>query len=174
MIEQQYISQIVEIVKKAVIFEWTRQGHRLTGKFEQTIEERITNMKDGVIIEGYIQDYAALLNRGVSASRIPYQRGSGRKTSQYIQGLVRYALQRMTNSRQEAERIAFAIASKHKKEGMPTKSSRRFSKTNKRTGFIDDALESVQDRIDIIIRIAVESTFDRIIQIGNENFRIAA
>ena len=75
-----------------------------------------------MVIQGYVLDYMATINTGVTASRIPYSRGSGARSSQYIQGLTNYVKRRMGKSDKEAKSIAFAIASKHKKEGMPTKS----------------------------------------------------
>ena len=173
MIDQIYIDQISDIAIKAVVDEWIKQGHSLTKKFERTIERKVVESTGKTVLEFYVQDYAVVQNKGVAASRIPYTKGSGRKTSKYIDGLIKYALQRMTNSRQEAERIAFAIASKHKREGMQTNASKRFSSTGKRKGFIGDGLKKVENKIDIIIRIAITATFERIIQIGT-NDRITA
>jgi hypothetical protein len=95
-------------------------------------------------------------NTGVTAARIPYSPGSGAKTSKYIDGLIRYAKQRMGASDKEAKGIAFAIASRHKKEGMPTVASAKFSSTGKRTGFIEAALDSKEAEFEQIINDAVE------------------
>jgi hypothetical protein len=58
----------------------------------------------------------------------------------------------MNASDKEALGIAFAIASKHKREGMPTRSSARFSQTGKRTGFIETALDALMPQIEEAIR----------------------
>jgi hypothetical protein len=117
-----------------------------------------------LVIEGLVPDYMAINNQGVPANKIPYYPGSGRKTSKYIDGLIEYAKKRMGKSDKEAKSVAFAIASKHKREGMPTKASARFSSTGRRTGFIEIALEkNSQKFIDLIeasIRFSVEATIE--------------
>lgn len=64
----------------------------------------------------------------------------------------------MGKSEREAQRIAFAIASKHKREGMPTKASRRFSKTGKRTGFIEQALDDIEPQLAQLIEQGIEES----------------
>jgi hypothetical protein len=67
-------------------------------------------------------------------------------------------------SDKEAKSIAFAIASKHKKEGMPTIKSQKHSKTGRRTGFIEIALEKNSQKfielIEASIRFSVEATIE--------------
>jgi hypothetical protein len=99
-------------------------------------------------------------NTGVTAARIPYTPGSGRKTSKYIDGLINYVKLRMGKSDKEAKGIAFAIASRHKKEGMPTKASAKFSSTGKRTGFIDEALTGKEQQFAEMIELAVAEAFN--------------
>jgi exonuclease V gamma subunit len=106
----------------------------------------------------------AINNSGVTAARIPYTPNSGRPPSKYISGLIDYVQRRMGKSEKEAKSIAFAIASKHKKEGMPTKTSARFSKTGKRTGFIEQALDKNSAKfielIENAITFSVEATIE--------------
>jgi hypothetical protein len=117
-----------------------------------------------LIIDGLIPDYMAINNSGVTANRIPYTPNSGNKTSKYISGLIDYVKRRMGKSDKEAKGIAFAIASKHKREGMPTKGSVRFSTTGKRTGFIEIALEKSSPKfielIENAITFSVEATIE--------------
>ena len=90
--------------------------------------------------------------------------GSGARISKYIQGLKNFARLRFGVSDKEALSIAFAIAKKHKREGMPTKSSSRFSKTGKRTEAIEDALAEVDDELNKMI----EDTLEVIINLSIE------
>ncbi len=118
-----------------------------------------------LVIEGLVPDYMAINNQGVPANRIPYYPGSGRKESEYIKGLMKYVQQRMGKSEKESKGIAFAIASKHKKEGMPTKNSViKHSKTGRRTGFIEIALEKNSAKfielIENAITFSVEATIE--------------
>lgn len=139
----------------AVANEWKAQGHNLTGAAIKNMEAVIRFQTNELIIEGFVPDYMAINNQGVPANKIPYYPGSGRKTSKYIDGLIEYVKKRMGKSDKEAKGIAFAIASKHKREGMPTKASARFSQTGKRTGFIEIALEKKEAEMANLINRAI-------------------
>lgn len=135
------------------------QGHYNTGKLSESIVYSVTVRGESIfgIIEG--PDYAVYLDSGVPASRIPYsgRTGSG-GTSQYIQGLIVYFKDRGLPTK-EARNAAFATAAKHKREGMPTRASSRFSSTGKRTGFIRESVEDTQKKI----TDSLESSFRELI-----------
>lgn len=154
------IQQIADLALQGIAAAWRAQGHNFTGAAVRDMETRIVQTAKGYRIDGYLNDYMAYLNTGIPASRIPYTRGSGARTSQYIAGLQRYAKARMGVSDREALSIAFAIASKHKQEGMPTRASARFSSTGKRTGFVDEAISVYEEEIDILIQKGVEMAFN--------------
>ena len=114
----------------AIVNEWKAQGHNLTGKAISEIETVIKMYVHNMTFQGFVLDYMAINNQGVPADRIPYTPNSGKKESEYIKGLIKYAKVRMGASDKQAKSIAFAIASKHKQEGMPTKNSViKYSKT---------------------------------------------
>ena len=144
--------------------EWRAQGHELSGSAVKQMETVIREEIASIVIEGYVPDYMAINNSGVTAARIPYTPNSGRPPSKYISGLIDYVKRRMGKSDKEAKGIAFAIASKHKKEGMPTKGSVRFSTTGKRTGFIEQALDKSSPKfielIENAITFSVEATIE--------------
>jgi hypothetical protein len=144
--------------------EWRAQGHELSGSAVKQMETVIREEIATIIIEGYVPDYMAINNSGVTAARIPYTPNSGRPPSKYISGLIDYVKRRMGKSDKEAKGIAFAIASKHKQEGMPTKASARYSNTGKRTGFIEQALEKSSPKfielIENAITFSVETTIE--------------
>ena len=145
--------------------EWRAQGHELSGSAVKQMETVIREEIATIVIEGYVPDYMAINNSGVTAARIPYTPNSGRPPSKYISGLIDYVKRRMGKSDKEAKGIAFAIASKHKLEGMPTKNSViKHSKTGRRTGFIEIALEkSTPKFIELIenaITFSVEATIE--------------
>ena len=153
------IQQIADMALQGIAIAWRAQGHELTGAAVRDMETRIVQTAKGYRIDGYLNDYMAYLNTGIPASRIPYTRGSGARTSQYIAGLQRYAKMRMGVSDKEALRIAFAIASKHKREGMPTRASARYSRTGKRTGFVDAALTAKEQEFEDLIFRGVDAAF---------------
>jgi hypothetical protein len=161
---QKLADNIAQMAIDAVANEWKAQGHNLTGAAIKNMETVIRMETEKIIIEGFVPDYMAINNSGVTAARIPYYPGSGRKESEYIKGLMKYAKQRFGASDKEAKSIAFAIASKHKKEGMPTIKSQKHSKTGKRTGFIEQALEKKEaemaDLINMAITYSIETTVE--------------
>jgi hypothetical protein len=161
---QKLADEISVLAISVVANEWRLQGHELTGSAVKQMETMVRMEINTLIIEGFVPNYMAINNSGVTAARIPYTPNSGRPPSKYISGLIDYVKRRMGKSDKEAKGIAFAIASKHKKEGMPTKTSARFSKTGKRTGFIEQALDkNSQKFIELIenaITFSVEATIE--------------
>jgi pyruvate/2-oxoglutarate dehydrogenase complex dihydrolipoamide dehydrogenase (E3) component len=157
------IQQIANLALQAVAIEWKNQGHNLTGNAIQQLETRIIAGGD-IIIQGYVVDYMANLNAGVTAANIPYSPGSGARSSKYIAGLIEYAKRRMLVGDREAKAIAFAIASRHKREGMPTKASSRFSKSGKRTGFIEIALDEIEPKLAALIEQGVEESINFVLE----------
>lgn len=137
------------------------QGHTLTGKLENSIEAQVVQQVD-IVITLFAESYGIPLNNGVKPSRIPYSQGSGRKTSEYIKGLQMFAKKRMRVSDKEALSIAFAIAKKHKKEGMPTRGSFKYSRNGKRTAFFEDAVQETLSGVDAYLSellVSVEREF---------------
>ena len=124
-------------LKELIADEWIKQGHDLTGAFEAAIQSRRTDSNGDIVIE--ILDttergYGKILDDGVRAEQIRHPYAPAR-----IKGLTNYAQLRLGLSGKQAISAAYAIATKHKQEGMPLPSSRRFSVTGKRTQFVADA-----------------------------------
>lgn len=154
----QLANDISTMAITAVVNEWKAQGHNLSGKAISEIETVTKFQINELRITGLVLDYMAINNSGVLATKIPYYPGSGRKESEYIKGLMKYAKQRFGASDKESKSIAFAIASKHKKEGMPTIKSQKHSSTGKRTGFLETALVKIEpDLLKLIERSIIYS-----------------
>jgi len=156
-------SKIGEIAVEAVKIELALQGHKLTGALIDSVKEEVRRTDKGAIIDGVLLDYGIPVNTGVPASNVPFTPNSGAKSSKYIAGLQLFAKLRFKVSDKEALSIAFAIAKKHKKEGIPTKTSKRFSKTGKRTGAIQDALAKVDPKIQDIIQTVIVAYTNKIV-----------
>lgn len=139
-------NQISAALKK----ELRDQGHYLTGSLERSIVNREVITGDGYAVEGIANGYASILDTGTPAAKIPYNPGSGAKTSKYIQALFEYWKLRGL-SEKEAMRAAFATAMKQKREGMPTFASRRFAKNKVREHFIQIAEINLKNAIDKIV-----------------------
>jgi len=161
---QKLADDISVLAISVVANEWRAQGHELSGSAVKQMETLVRFEINTLIIEGLVPNYMAINNQGVPSNRIPYTPNSGRPPSKYIRGLIDYVKRRMGKSDKEAKGIAFAIASKHKREGMPTKGSVRFSTTGKRTGFIEQALDKNSPKfielIENAITFSVEATIE--------------
>jgi hypothetical protein len=143
---------IVMAVKKAFIM----QGHKMTGALNDSIEYKVNATMNSVMLEFLMLDYGMIQNFGVTPERIPFNPGSGAKSSKYIDGLKRFAKLKLGKNDKEAERVAFAIAYKQKQEGMPTRGSYKYSSTGKRTGAVLDALKDSEDEVQKLINKAFE------------------
>lgn len=145
------MTAVMERLKKALQTELEQQGHRLTGNLEKSLQYEIKPTTDGFSAIMTSADYGIFIEFGVRPARIPYsgRTGKGGK-SKYIEGLIRYFQLRGLPQR-EAQRAAFATAAVHKREGMPTRASYRFSRTGERTGFVKSVLTDNLEEIAGII-----------------------
>lgn len=148
--------KIGEAVNANIVKQMEAQGHTMTGAFEQSLEV-LTDEKG---VSGVGNTYGIYLNLGVKASEIKYPYARAR-----IDGLTKFAQFRMGVDEKTGRSIAFAIATKHAREGMPTQGSYRYSKNGKRTDMIDDAIEQADEEIQQII-------FDEFITIINKAVNI--
>ena len=139
--EKEIIEIISDLIKQDISTKLKEQGHNNTGSLLNSISYKITQTADSIITDFYMNNYGNIVDFGVRANRIPYRRGSGAKKSKYIDGLINY-FQSKGLSDAESKRAAFATATIHKRDGMPTKASSRFSKTGERTGFITKVIDS--------------------------------
>lgn len=146
--------EVGKIVAQAVKESFAMQGHKLTGELEKSIEFKVNNQRESINIDFLLFDYGMVQNYGVTADRIPFNPGSGAKTSKYIDGLKNFAKLRFGVDDKKAKSIAFAIAYKHKQQGMPTSASKKYSKNGKRIGAIFDALKESDDKVMELINAA--------------------
>jgi len=145
-IYQRLGDQVGEVVKKAVKQAFIMQGRTLTGALVNSIDYSVNATVTSAFIEFTLLDYGMILNYGLPANRIPFSPGSGAKSSKYIDGLKMYAKLRFNANDKEAERIAFAIAHKHKKFGMPL---------DKKTGAVEEGIKQSSDEVEELISEAL-------------------
>lgn len=149
---------LVSAFKKELIL----QGHKNTGSLENSFEIELKETAQNLILEIYSEKYGVYLSEGISASRIPFSRGSGGSgdasgVSQYIEGLRTWVAEKLGLSGYEALKTAFAIANVQKREGMPTRASFANSQNGERLKWID---RTVQAEMSIIERLANKATDD--------------
>lgn len=138
---QELISTISDLIISDIKTNLKDQGHNNTGSLLNSIDFKAYQAADTIVSDFFMNDYWNKVNYGVSASRIPYRPGSGAKKRKYIDGLINY-FQSKGLSDAESKRAAFATATIHKREGMPTKASSRFSKNGERTGFVTKVIDN--------------------------------
>lgn len=150
------LNSIGEVVKKAVIYNFKLQDHVMTGDLIDTINYKIQTTDIGGRVDFYLNDYGMYQNYGVTPSQIkkPYARPR-------IEGLQRFAKLKLgISDEKEALRVAFAIATKHKEEGMPTNDSKSMGK---KTGAINDALKDTEKEVAELIEKAMTEVITTLI-----------
>lgn len=114
------------------------QGHRATGRMENSIEViKVSSSEVHVLVIDYARD----LNDGVPASRVRAIMSTKSERIKFINDLTKWYQQRTRGSLRNARSVAIAIAKKASLTGFPTPGAKRFSKNGKRLGFIDDAVK---------------------------------
>ncbi len=131
---QTAMKRLGEEINTKMVDQFALQGHKMTGAFEESLEV----LPDDTGVTGMGNTYGIYVNIGVKASEIKYPYARAR-----INGLANFVKFRMGIDGKEGVSIAYAIATKHKQEGMPTQGSYQYSNNGKRTDFIDDAIEQV-------------------------------
>lgn len=157
----------MELLRSELINELKAQGHNNTGKLINNIDLFIYTKKSDIAGAIMMLDYARYMETGVSAEKIPYQRGSGKKTSKYINALIKY-FRTKGLSEKESKRASFATARNHKKGGMPTRASFKHSKNGRRKGFVSFTLKANEEKVHKLITkglyIEIDIAFTNIIK----------
>jgi hypothetical protein len=154
-------ASLVFVVRNALIFNLQEQGHTFTGRLEKSIRVEIKYEGGDLLVEVYMESYGLIVDAGINPQNIPFGNSNGTaETSDFIQALYRYAIEKIGVGTEEALKVAFKIARAQKRDGNPTTGSLRFSKTGKRTGFIKTSLEDLQNnKIPAIIYQTIKETF---------------
>jgi hypothetical protein len=108
------------------------QGHRNTGKLQDTMKSTVKESGGGfeIIITG--QDYAKYVDRGIPAG-----------VWVNVGALQKWVMQKgIATGEREIKQVAFLIGRKIFQEGSPTKGSLKFSKSGKRDEFIKVMLDA--------------------------------
>jgi hypothetical protein len=158
------LQRLANVLIKEMQMQLRIANHIMTGTLSDSIESRILNTIEGRKIEIWIEQYGIALDQGVPPDRIPFTEPSGRGgRSKYIEGLQRFAQLKLgVTDNRESLSIAFAIARKHKKVGMPVKGP---------TKFIDKTLEATEDEIQKFVEEWSEAVFIAKIESIIENIR---
>lgn len=170
-IYEQLGKDVGEVVKNAVREAFRMQGRQLTGALINSIDYSVTATINSAFVEFTLLDYGMILNYGVPPENIPYTRGSGSKGSKYIDGLKAYARLRFSVNDKTALQIAFAIANKHKKYGMPL---------DGKTGAVEEGIENskreveelINDALSKLIQVMFVGSFAEVEKKGSDSLKI--
>lgn len=145
------INKAVNKLNQSLVKELATQGHRLTGALERSIigGYSIVEQNNNVEGNGFALDYALDLENGGKING-SYKDHVGKMVTYFkLRGL----------SDEEALKAAILTSDRHKKEGIPTEASKRFSKTGERKHFISIAWKGNEKRIDAIVENGTDSFF---------------
>ncbi len=118
------VEKITKLLIQKIADEWTLAGHALSGSFIESLESYVQENDKEIVIDIWGNEYGIYMSEGVTPDRIPYTsrkgtRGKRGGTSKYITGLQNYVKMRLgISDEREALGIAFAIAEKHKENGI--------------------------------------------------------
>lgn len=157
------LNDLAELLKEEMRQQLKIANHIMTGELVESIESRILSTIEGRKIEIWLNSYGIALDQGVPPDKIPFTEPSGRGgRSKYIEGLQRFAQLKLgvTDNRKSLG-IAFAIARKHKKVGMPVKGPTQFiQKTLDATE--DDIIRFAEDWAEAVFQAKIDSIIENI------------
>jgi len=152
------------------IDELRAQGHKATGQLIASVVVRVQERLNELELTMSHLQYGVVVNNGVSPEKVPYSRGSGAKTSKFIDALVAWIRFKgiAGGIDKKVRSIAFAMANAMKRDGIGTRGSYRFSSNGRRTMWIDYIYNrynvSWQDRVALLSGNYIEEAFDSIIE----------
>lgn len=159
------LNNLAELLKEEMRQQLKIANHIMTGDLVESIESRILSTIEGRKIEIWLNSYGIALDQGVPPDRIPFTDPSGRGgRSKYIEGLQRFAQLKLgVTDQRESLSIAFAIAKKHKKVGMPVAGP---------TKFIEKTIDATDADIQKFAEDWAEAIFEAQINAIIENVRV--
>lgn len=124
------LEQLTDFLAGAIGEEIILQGHNNTGSLLESVRLTINEVFSGIVIEASTLDYGTYLNTGRRAGTMPP-----------VNAIKRWVEQRgIASQEKEVNSIAWAIATKIKQEGIPTRGAMKFSKNGRRTNWIEAVL----------------------------------
>jgi len=157
------LENLAEVLKEEMRQQLKIANHIMTGNLVESIESRILSTIEGRKIEIWLNSYGIALDQGIPPDRIPFTEPSGRGgRSKYIEGLQRFAQLKLgVSDNRKSLSIAFAIARKHKKVGMPVKGPTQFiQKTLDATE--DDIIRFAEDWAEAVFQAKIDSIIENI------------
>lgn len=140
---QDLLPELGGFLVRALRKELQDQGHVATGHLLDSISFVVNEFSDGLTMAIELADYGLKVEEGVPPDQVP-----GIKV--HVSALLKWMrIKGLTSGLDKsAVDIAFRIARAHKKEGIPTAASVRFSKNGRTIGFMAFVLKNEAKQID--------------------------
>jgi hypothetical protein len=158
--DRDIIEKASKILDESLAEELKGQGHYLTGALQNSISHDTVQGSNETSSTGYVLKYGLYMHYGVKPAKIPFNPGSGAKSSKYIDALINYFKLRGLSDK-EAKSAAFATAKKHKEEGMPTSGSYTYSNNGRRLAFIKEVEDGKGKKADKVIRTGIDNNVSK-------------
>lgn len=140
------IRETLMVFVREIRNEIEQQGHVLTGKLLKSVRFDLQPNEYGYRGKIYWESYGSKLETGLKPFQVPSVFTRSRSPSEYLLGLIEFWQKRGLSGR-SATKAAIATQRKHKREGMPTRASYRYSKNGARTGMVKRTVKGVGLRI---------------------------
>lgn len=151
---RQAVEESTAILIQETRREWQAQDKIASGKAFRKIIGKTGAGSDLVFGQVYVMKYMIYQDKGVNPSRIKIGKAM-------IDGLTKWVRLKLRNVPASKRRsVAWAIAKKMQKEGMPTRNARRYSPSGRVLDWSKHALDSAQPMIDVVINRRVGHGID--------------
>lgn len=138
------------------------QGHKATGELINSLGGTVEKINEDFVGSFWMKKYGIYQDTGIDAKRIAYNEGSGASRSLYIEGLIRWIIQKgFESDAKKVKGMAFAIAKTHKLKGMHTTDGNL--DPSKRNWLTSTLEENEKEVVDIITK-ASGRRFDIVLQ----------
>lgn len=156
LLEKALEDQVAAFVK-----ELTDQGHKVTGKLIRSLRIEIDrNLRTPIKGAIFSEKYGIYLDKGVKANRVKY--------SPYV--LLPWAKRiKPSLSKKELKSFIFAVWTKHKKEGIPTRNSYKYSKNGFRKKWISRGIEAAKLKVDAKVTEALSEFTSALVRESFQN-----
>lgn len=160
------VVELAKYVQNELREELIQQGHRATGNGVRSITYEIAYPSDNRFeITFSYNRYLLNLEKRRDPDKIPFSRPGRGGTSKFIDALTKWAMVvGAASDIKEAKSVAFAVATKMKQEGSPTKGAFAFSRNGRRTGWQAFTLQKVgpvvESSVSDIFEIEIERLFE--------------
>lgn len=143
------VREAMELFKEGLQTEASAQGHRQTGRGEQSMRIEVTETSNSIVGVIYAEGYMLVVDAGLTPEKIRYP----------IRVMIDY-FRRHGLALKEATRAAWATRTIHQRTGMPTRGSYSYSQTGERKGFIKRGVERTLEKVKSVFEQKLSLEFD--------------